>query len=373
MSFLECAPSVFVIGEEYEILVNAKENGILYLEIGGEAFFEENAGVLATERAYAKIRVPQTVLDKAEAYTVVYSKTICHQAYFSEMGEPERESFPFRPIKKTDGVRIFYLSDVHSHFSLAEQAAARFADETDLYIMNGDVAEVEKEKDFLEVSIFLGQVAKGAVPIVFVRGNHDTRGKLSHFYTDFFPANGKDTYFTFSVGPIAGIALDCGEDKPDDYVYGAEYGYKSAYAGINRFAPFRRRELAWLKEQAPLTRPYRIAVSHICPMQTARRAGCEFDIEREVYTAFSEQLSRLGVQAMLCGHIHRAYTMLPGDGQSLLPHDFPIVVGAFLRGKTENGDALVGGTALLLENGKMQVRFTDKTGKETESTSLSLC
>lgn len=373
MSFLACVPSVFVIGEEYEILVNAKENGILYLEIGGEEFFEENAGVLATERAYAKIRVPQAVLDGAESYTVVYRETIDHKAYFSEMGEAQRENFSFRPIKKTDGVRIFYLSDVHSRFEQAEKAAAPYADETDLFIMNGDVAEVEKEEDFLQVSIFLGRVAKGAVPIVFVRGNHDTRGKLSHFYTDYFPCNGKDTFFTFSVGPIEGIALDCGEDKPDDYFYGEEYDCKSAYSGINRFAPFRRRELAWLKERSPLTHPYRLAVSHICPMQTTKRVGCEFDIERDVYAAFSEELSRLGVQAMLCGHIHKAYTMLPGDGQSLLPHAFPIVVGAFLRGKMENGEALVGGTAILLENGKMQVRFTDKTGKETESTSLSLC
>lgn len=100
MSFLECAPSVFVIGEEYEILVNAKENGILYLEIGGEAFFEENAGVLATERAYAKIRVPQTVLDKAEAYTVVYSKTICHQAYFSRWASRKEKAFPSARSKR---------------------------------------------------------------------------------------------------------------------------------------------------------------------------------------------------------------------------------------------------------------------------------
>ena len=109
MSFLACVPSVFVIGEEYEILVNAKENGILYLEIGGEEFFEENAGVLATERAYAKIRVPQAVLDGAESYTVVYCETIDHKAYFSEMGEPERESFRFRPIKKRRTACVFFI------------------------------------------------------------------------------------------------------------------------------------------------------------------------------------------------------------------------------------------------------------------------
>lgn len=372
MSFLKCAPSVFVIGEEYEILVNARENGILYLEIGGEEFFEENAGVLATERAYAKIRVPQAVLDEAEAYTVVFSKTICHQAYFSEMGAPERECFAFRPIKKTDGIKIYHLADVHSAYEIAQGSAAFFGDETDLFIMNGDIAEVEKQEDFACVACFLGNIARGEIPIVFVRGNHDTRGKLSHFYTDFFPANGKDTYFTFSVGPIAGIALDCGEDKPDDYIYGEEYGCKSAYSGINRFAPFRRRELAWLKAQKEMEKPYRLAISHICPMQTTRRAGSEFDIERDVYTEFSRELTRLGTQLMLCGHIHRAYVMLPGDGQSLLAHDFPVAVGSATTRDKDKKITSFFGMAIVLENGEAHIRIADQNKECTIETKLTL-
>ena len=121
MSFLICAPSVFVIGEEYEILVNAKENGILHIEIGGEEFYEETAGILETERAFAKIRVPQAVLDRAKSYTVVYRKTIAHRAYFSEIAEAEREIFVFRPIKKQDGIKIYHLADVHSAFDFAEK------------------------------------------------------------------------------------------------------------------------------------------------------------------------------------------------------------------------------------------------------------
>ena len=360
MSFLICAPSVFVIGEEYEILVNAKENGILHIEIGGEEFYEENAGILETERAFAKIRVPQAVLDRAESYTVVYRKTIAHRAYFSEIAEAEREIFAFRPIKKQDGIKIYHLADVHSAFDFAEKNAAFFGDETDLFIMNGDIAEVENPEDFVRVAIFLANVAKGAVPIVFVRGNHDTRGRLSHFYTDFFPANGKNTYFTFSVGPIDGIALDCGEDKPDDYFYGAEYDFKPAYSGINRFSPFRRRELAWLKAQKEMKKPYRLAISHICPMQTARRAGSDFDIERDVYTEFSKELSRLGTQAMLCGHIHKAYFMMPGDGQSLLPHDFPIAVGSAMERKEDGTLSALGGMAIVLKKGEMHVRVTNQ-------------
>ncbi len=372
MSFLICTPTVFVIGEEYEILLNAKENGILYLEIGGEAFFEENAGVLATERAFAKIRVPQAVLDETEAYTVVYSKTINHQAYFSEMGEPEREAFRFRPIKKTDGIKIYHLADVHSAYEMAEKTATFFGDETDLFIMNGDIAEVEKQEDFVRVACFLGNIAKGQFPVIFVRGNHDTRGKLSHFYTDFFPANGKDTYFTFSIGPIAGVALDCGEDKPDDYIYGEEYGYKSAYSGINRFSPFRKRELAWLKALKKSDKPYRLAISHICPMQTTRRAGSDFDIEREVYTEFSKELTCLGTQLMLCGHIHKAYVMMPGDGQSLLPHDFPIVVGSATTRGEDGQLASFFGTAITLKNGEAHVCITDQNKKCMLEATLSL-
>ncbi len=372
MSFLICSPSVFVIGEEYEILLCAKENGILSLEIGGEEFYEENAGILATERAFAKIRVPQAVMDGAEAYTAVYRRTINHQAYFSEMGEPERESFSFRPIKKEDGIHIYHLADVHSAYDMAEKTASFFEDETDLFIMNGDIAEVERHEDFLRVARFLGSVAKGAIPIVFVRGNHDTRGKLSHFYTDFFPANGKDTFFTFTVGPIFGVALDCGEDKPDDYIYDEQYDFKSAYSGINRFSPFRKRELAWLKTLEKSKKPYRIAISHICPMQTTRRAGNHYDIEREIYTEFSRELSRLDTQMMLCGHIHKAYVMMPGDGQSLLPHDFPIAVGsATVRGEDEQ-IASLSGTAIVLKDGEAHIRITDNEKNCSLETNLSL-
>ena len=38
---------------------------------------------------------------------------------------------------------------------------------------------------------------------------------------------------------------------------------------------------------------------------------------------------------MLCGHIHKAYVMHPGDGQSLLPHTFPIAVGSATVKKDE--------------------------------------
>ncbi len=371
MSFLLCAPSVFVIGKTYEILLNAKENGILHVEIAGEQYFEENAGVLATERAYARVRVPQAALDKAKKYTVVFRKTICHNAYFSEMGEKETEIFSFKPIDKEEDIHIYHLADVHSAFDLAKEAASYFEEKTDLFIMNGDIAEVEKHEDFLFVAKWLAEVARGEIPIVFVRGNHDTRGRLSHFYTEFFPCNGKDTFFTFTVGPIFGVALDLGEDKPDDYHYDATYDFKSAYCGINRFSPFRERELIWLRAIEKSNQPYRIAVSHICPMQTSQCAGSDFDIEREIYGGFSKELSRLDMQLMLCGHIHKAYVMHPNDGQSLLPHSFPIVIGSSVSYEKNRAISL-GGLAMTLTRGNARVQFTNEKKEITFDEKISL-
>ena len=71
MSFLRCMPSVFVIGREYEILLNVKNNGLSFIEIDEDVYYEENTGVLPSERTVLKIRVPQSVLDKAKRYSVV--------------------------------------------------------------------------------------------------------------------------------------------------------------------------------------------------------------------------------------------------------------------------------------------------------------
>ena len=62
--FLKCNPTVFVINDEYEILVITQKNGLISVEIGGSIYYPENSGVLYSERNFAKIRVPQSMPDK---------------------------------------------------------------------------------------------------------------------------------------------------------------------------------------------------------------------------------------------------------------------------------------------------------------------
>lgn len=345
-SFLKCTPSVFVINNEYEIIVYANTNGILSVKIGEAIFYEENSGVLSSEKAFAKIRVPQALLDGEKKYEVLFRKTIDRKAYYSELSPVQRESFAFKPLQKTEDVHIYHVSDVHYLFDLAKRTAAFFGQETDLFVLNGDIGEVETEENYFEVLKFVGDISKGEVPVAFARGNHDTRGRLAEKYTQYFPCDGKNTFYTFEIGCLRGIILDCGEDKEDDM---EEYG------GVNDFASFRQRELAFLQSlNFPNDGKITFAISHICPVLTTKNKGNCFDIERDTYTKWNQELEHLKIRFMLTGHLHTAHIIDKDYEGNTLPHEYPVVVGSACFGEED-----FWGAAITLNKESAEVSFTN--------------
>ena len=354
MSFLDCSPSVFVIGDEYEILLNLTDHGLVSLRVGDAVYYEENSGALPTERTVARIRLPQSALDAAKSYEIVFCKAIERKAYFSEFEDPETETFPFAPLPTEGPVNIYFTADVHYCFESAVRAASYFGDDLHLLIAGGDLGEVETEENYLEVCRFLASITHGRLPILFFRGNHDTRGRLAERFTDYFPADGKRTYFSFDLGRFAGVVLDCGEDKPDAHREYGKYNGAAVYNGTNIFEIFRRRETEFLKSLTLPTDKPLLAFSHICPFMTTRTPGDVFDIERELYTEWGRELERLGIDVMLTGHLHEFILLEPNNGRSILPHTFPLLVGAELKNKKSLGTAIT-----LTENG-MTYRLTDE-------------
>ena len=344
MNFLRFNPAVYVIGDEYEIAIALSAFGRVEVQIGNNVFFEENSGVLPTERLYAKIRVPQSILDSFGKYKILFQKTLERKSYWSTMAEPEAVEYSFKPIDENKDINIYYIADVHYHFEAAKKIASYFGDDTDAYIFNGDIGEVQTADDYLDVCRLVGEISGGSVPVVFVRGNHDTRGHLPEIYTDYFPANLKDTFFTLKIGPINAIALDLGEDKADSH---------TVYGGYNAFHSFRLKEERYLKSLVDQGKNFDLAISHIPPSYTAETHDSVFNIEGELYEKFNKHLCDLGVKAMVSGHWHKAFVLEKNDKKSLRPHDFPIIVGSV------TDDDYIAGAALTFKKDRLLVKFTD--------------
>ena len=353
MKNLYCLPTVFVIGDEYEILLNTKAHGLAYIKVGDTLYYEENSGVLPSEKKVFKIRVPQKELDSAKQYEVIFRKTKKRQSYYSTFYLPERLTINFKPIEKTENINIYHLADVHGKYEYARETAKYFGDNTDLFVINGDVTEANREKDFLIACKFLADIAGGNIPVIFSRGNHDTRGLLAERYTDYFPCQGKNTFFDFSIGIFSGVVLDGGEDKDD---YGIEYDSTKdtphELLGTNRFSPYRKKQGDFL-EKLTLKNSVKFAVSHICPMMTTDKKGGNHDIEREEFLRWTKAMEKMGIDFMLCGHDHKAYLLLKDDERNILPHEFPAIVGSAF----EKEDIV--GTALIVNKNSLWFAFTD--------------
>ena len=73
------------------------------------------------------------------------------------------------------------------------------------------------------------------------------------------------------------------------------------------------------------------------------------------------------VRFMLCGHDHRAYILRAGNtDRSLIPHNYPVVVGS-----VNNQEKLMG-AAIVLNKTEMQVSFTDTERKVAETHEITL-
>lgn len=51
----------------------------------------------------------------------------------------------------------------------------------------------------------------------FSRGNHDMRGKLSEKMQTYTLTDNGNSYYSFQIGALWEMVLDCGEDKADSH------------------------------------------------------------------------------------------------------------------------------------------------------------
>lgn len=303
-------PCVFAVANNYQIFVFLNFRAVAWIEIGNKRYYDDSNGILRSGSNLHCIEVPVKDLDAVEKYTVVYRKMIDRKPYFPVSEDPVREDFDFRPVGQ-EKINIYHISDAHNMEEEPIKAAEAFGEKIDLLILNGDIPNHSGQiKNFASVYNIASAITRGSVPIVFSRGNHDTRGICGELFSNYTPsANGK-TYYTFRLGSLWGLVLDCGEDKPDT---------NDEYGNTVCFHDFRLKESQFLNDvaenadneyNAPGVK-HKIVVCHI-PFVTIKEPP--FDIEQEIYRSWTDTVcNKIKPEIMLFGHTHKAGIFEPGS------------------------------------------------------------
>ena len=222
--FFYTDPTVFIVGEFYLIMIPAEKNSLMSVRVGEKMFYDEINGVLRSSAKIHRVKIPKNDLDNAKKYTICVREMIERKPYFSQTGELFEFEFEFTPVRFGD-VSLYHIADSHNYIDEAIKAVFEYEkqyEKIDFLIINGDITNHTDEiEDFNNVYKLTGEVTHGKIPVVFSRGNHDMRGILSEKMEDYTPTDNGKSYFSFQIGDLWGIVLDCGEDKNDS---NDEYG-----------------------------------------------------------------------------------------------------------------------------------------------------
>ena len=312
---INCTPAVFAVEDTYQIVFTTSAKGTAWVEIDGVEYNETYAGYRMTEDRIHKVTVPMEALDNADSYTICAKSMLLRGPYSSMQGKTIRKSFSWRGVNPEDGLNYYVISDVHNVKNTPVDAASYFGDDLDFLINCGDqVSWIDRTSDLEETFRMCGKITKGEIPVVYARGNHETKGVLAdEFHRYVGSTEDGDFYFTFRIKNIWGVVLDIGEDHADDFV---------EYYGAAKFDDYRDEQTVFLDEilanadkefNAPGV-DYRIAVCHI-PLTvkaTSDHAGKWKD-------AWVERLNQMNLTILYGGHQHQLWYIDPAfeDGTKM--------------------------------------------------------
>ena len=357
-------PVVYAVGDEYKIFVIPASKTVMWCRIGDSEYYDDSNGVLRSETMLHQITVPAAELDAAGEYTIGYRRFKERVSYYNKPDMEGEVTFKFRKVD-SPAPKFYLLSDVHNHIEAGINAAKSFK-EMDFLVVNGDIHDNSETAERLLVAHRIAaEITGGQIPVVFSRGNHDLRGAWAERQAEFTPTAKGNSSYTFRLGNVWGIVLDCAEDKPDE---SCEYG------GVNCCHAFRLRVTAFLKKvianagkeyNAPGVQ-YRMIVSH---SNFSEPHKPPFNIEYDIYGEWC-RLIRENIKpcAYFYGHKHRNYVTMPGSENDIFNQGAPaIVTGVPSPGEDYSGFT---GGGITLSPGSIHVDFINQSGVTEDSADI---
>ena len=352
---MKTAPAVFAVRDTYQIMVPVKSESLMWVRVGDRCYYDSSSGVLRSDVAVHRMTVPMCALDEAGEYTICYRKVLERKIAFTETEDVVEKTFVFRPVQKGK-ITLYHIADAHNVAEPPIAAAKAFEKQygrLDLLVLNGDIIHNSgSASSFDTIYEIAGNITDGAIPVVCSRGNHDNRGLYAEKIADYLPTEHGNTYYSFRLGTLWGLVLDCGEDKPDNH---PEYGNTMACHA------FREEETAFLeaiirnaeREYAAEGVGYRMVIVHT---PFTQRYEEPFNVEEPLYSNWAKLLKEhVAPDIMLCGHLHELSFDLPGCAVDAFGQPCPIVVGA----KPCFEKDYFAGAGLLIEDKLTKIVFND--------------
>lgn len=335
------------------ILWITNNKGIGWVEFGeqtdqlnSKAFGKSELGLLAANSKLNSVTL-NNLKPGIKYYYRVVSKEIKdfapYKMTYGRIINSEVSSFENADIDKKE-ISFMMLNDIHDRvasipflFNLASK------DKQDFIFFNGDIFNYQiDEKQIIDhmlkpcVDIFAKQT-----PFIYVRGNHETRGKFSREMPQYFMNVGRAS---FTLGPVHFVILDTGEDKPDT---------DPGYFGIVDFDRYRIEQAEWFKEitnsKAFKKAPFRIVLMHIPPRFSGDWHGAAHCTE-----LFEPLLNKGKVDLVLSGHTHQYIVHQPNESLN----QYALVIG----GGPKVGARTI--TQIKVNQKELKVSMIGDSGKE---------
>jgi len=239
------------------------------------------------------------------------------QPYSMKWGDrQDSELFYFTtPNPEAERVSWLVLNDIHDRpasfpflLSLVKDAPREFV------FLNGDMFDYETDQQQIMDHLLnpLGDLFSSAIPFMFTRGNHETRGRFARNHSLYFENPDNHYYFSFTQGPVHFIVLDTGEDKEDNH---------EAYQGLAAFDAYREEQAGWLSKEietpAFKKAPFRVVMMHIPPFESGDWHGT-----MHCRQLFNPLFNKGKIDLLICGHTHR-YGTHPANED----HHYPLIIG----------------------------------------------
>ncbi len=217
---------------------------------------------------------------------------------------PEQKTFSFQTLSAGSKEYSFAAcSDIHSDSHILRKLMQLpLVQQTDFFVNLGDMLSCMAGADslfdgFLDLQSELYAKEK---PLLFVRGNHEQIGVFAADYYLLMSHPSGKTYYAFRHGEVCFLALDVGNDHPDDA------------NGIYQNSAMIAEERKWLEDivASDLFKgaTFRVAFLHIPPYNDEYDSRAAMSLLDGVFTAAPLHL-------LISGHVHQYFRIEPFSGK----------------------------------------------------------